>query len=98
MPDRRTTPAPTPPPTPAGRAPAVPLLVVAGVSTVVGLFTTIPALLLAIVSTLEHRHSPGRAATLLRWGWIAYAVGAALLVVAGVVLVVVAGVAAGGND
>lgn len=80
------------------RSPALVLLIVAGISTLVGLVTSVPALVLAVLALLSQHKAPSRAAVLTRWGWIAYAAGALLLVLFGVVLVVVAGYAASGND
>lgn len=79
-------------------SPAVVLLIVAGVSTLVGLFFAIPAVILAILGVVNQRESPARSAKLTRWGWIAYVIGAGLMLLAGVALVVVASYAASGNN
>ena len=80
------------------RSPALVLLIVAGISTLVGLVTSVPALVLAVLALLSLKKAPSRAAALARWVWIAYAASALLLVLYGVVLVVVAGYAASAND
>jgi hypothetical protein len=78
--------------------PAVILLVVAGASSIVGCFLAIPAAILGILAVVNQAESPSRSAKLTRWGWIAYATGAALWVLAAVALMVIAGVAATGNN
>lgn len=79
-------------------SPAVVLLIVAGVSTLVGLFFAVPAGILAILGVVNQRESPARSAKFTRWGWIVYVVGGALMLLAGVALMVVAGYAASGNN
>lgn len=75
---------------------AVALLVVASISTLMGLFFAVPALLVGIIAVgLQWRSDP-RSARVARWGWIAYVVGAALMLLAGVALVLVAGYAVSG--
>lgn len=76
---------------------AVALLVVTAISTVVGLFFAIPALVLAIIAVILQGRSTPRSVSIARWGWIAYVVGAVLMLLAGVALVAIAGYAAGGN-
>ena len=78
------------------RAPLT-LVVVAGISTLIGLFLSIPAVILGVLAMASQAKAPARAASLTRWGWIAYAAGAVLMVSAGVALVVVAGYAASGS-
>lgn len=78
--------------------PAVTLLVVAGASSVVGCFLAIPAAIFGILAVVNQADSPSRSAKFTRWGWIAYATGASLWVLAAVALMMVAGYAASGNN
>ena len=76
---------------------AATLLVVAGISSVVGCFLTIPAVILGILA-LAHQGEPQRSAKFTRWGWIAYAIGATVTALAAAALIVIAGYAASGNN
>ncbi len=88
---------PAPTPGTSRTSSAVTLLVVAGLSTMIGLFTAVPAVVLGILAVAYQSESPSRSATFTRWGWIAYAAGALVLVLAGAALMVVAVYAASGN-
>jgi hypothetical protein len=81
-----------------GNNSALVLLIVAGVSTFVGCFPAVPAVILGILGVVHQRESPSRSARLTRWGWIAYAIGAGLMAAAGAALMLIAGYAASGND
>ena len=74
------------------------LLIVAGISSVVGCFLAIPAAVLGILAVVNQAESPSRSAKFTRWGWIAYATGAMLWVLAAVALMGIAGYAASGNN
>jgi len=76
---------------------AVTLLVVAGISSVVGCFLAIPAVVLGILAVVL-QGEPLRSAKFTRWGWIAYAIGATLTVLACAVLIAFAVIAASGNN
>jgi hypothetical protein len=76
---------------------AVTLLVVAGVSSMVGCFLAIPGAILGILAVV-HQGDPVRSAKFTRWGWIAYAIGATLTALAGLALMAVAHYAASGNN
>ena len=77
---------------------AVALLVVAAISTLMGLFFAIPALLISVIAVVLQSRSDPRSERVARWGWVAYVVGAVLMLLAGVALVVVAGYAASGTN
>src|SRR4051812_21012876 len=62
---------------------AVTLLIVAGISSVVGIFLAIPAAILGILAVVHQDDAPSRSARFTRWGWVAYAIGATLTVLAG---------------
>jgi hypothetical protein len=83
---------------PADNSKAVVQLAVAGVFSVLGCFLAIPAAILGILAVTSHRESPARSARFTRWGWIAFAAGVGLTVLAGVGLVVIASLAASGNN
>lgn len=85
-------------PTTQRKSSAVTLLVVAGVSSVVGIFLAIPAVILGILAVVHQGESPTRSAKFTRWGWMAYATGMTLTVLAGAALIAVAVYAASGND
>lgn len=77
---------------------AVTLLIVAGISSLVGIFLAIPAAILGILAVVHQGDSPSRSAKFTRWGWIAYATGMTLTVLAGALLIGVATYAASGNN
>jgi hypothetical protein len=79
-------------------SPAVILLIVAGISSVVGCVLAIPAAILGILAVVNQAESPAHSAKLTRWGWIAYATGATLWVLAALALMGIAGFAASGNN
>lgn len=81
-----------------GNNSALALLVVAGVSTLVGCFLAIPAAVLGILGVVHQRESPSRSARFTRWGWIAYTIGVALMAAAAAALMLIAGYAASGNN
>lgn len=81
-----------------GNNSALVLLVVAGVSTLVGCFLAIPAAVLGILGVVHQRESPSRSARFTRWGWIAYTTGVALMAAAAAALMLIAGYAASGNN
>lgn len=81
-------PGPGYPPSPYGRpqggttnTSAIVLLVVSGLSTLIGCFLAIPALILGIMAVVKQGESPADSAKFTRWGWIAWGVAAALAVV-----------------
>lgn len=77
---------------------AMPLLVVACVSSGVGILLAIPAAVLGIFAVAHQAKSPSRSARFTRWGWVAYAIGMTLTVLAGAILVGFAILAASGNN
>ena len=85
-------------PTSQGNNAALVLLIVAGVSTLVGCFPAVPAAVLGILGVIHQRESPSRAAKFTRWGWITYAIGVALMAAAAAALMLVAVYAASGNN
>jgi hypothetical protein len=64
---------------------AIALLVVSGLSTLVGCFFAIPALVLGIMAVAKQNQSPADAAKFTRWGWIAYAIAVAFVVIGGII-------------
>jgi hypothetical protein len=100
--DPYAQPAPYAPP-PAGygasttNSSALTLTIISGVSILCcgGLFT-IPALILGIVALAKQSTDPSGSARMTRYGWIAFAVGMALVVIVAVVLIAIA--LAGGFD
>ena len=80
------------------RGSAVPLLIVAGISSLVGIFLAIPAAILGIIAVAHRGDSPSRSAKFTRWGWIAYAIGMTLTGVAAAILIGFATYAASGNN
>jgi hypothetical protein len=94
------------PPTDDGTAPAsvnrpsrsaVTLLVVAGISSMVGCFLAIPGAILGIFAVV-HQADRVRSAKFTRWGWTAYVIGATLTAIAGIALMGIAMYAETGND
>lgn len=77
--------------------PGLVLLIVAGLSTLVGLLLAAPAVILAILAMVNQDQAPSRAARLARWGWVVYAVAMTLMLTAAVFLFWIAGYAASGN-
>jgi hypothetical protein len=68
---------------------AIALLIVSGVSTLFGCLFAIPAVILAILALVKQDDSPSDSARLARWGWIAYAIAVALVVVGGIIAIAV---------
>jgi hypothetical protein len=77
---------------------AVALLVVASVSTLVGWFLAVPAVILGVLAVASQGTPSSRSATLARWGWIAYVAAVAVTLLYGVALIAVAFYAASGNS
>jgi len=73
------------------------LLIVAGLSTLVGFLLAAPAVILAILAMVNQDQDPSRAARLARWGWTAYGVAMTLMLTAAALLFWIAGLAAGAN-
>ena len=73
------------------------LLIVAGLSTAIGLLIAAPAVILAILAMANQQDAPSRAARLARWGWIVYAIAMALMVAAAAILIGFAVYAASGS-
>jgi Na+/proline symporter len=67
---------------------AIALLVVSGLSTLVGCFFAIPALVLGILAVAKQNQSPQDSAKYTRWGWIAYAIAVAFVVIGAIIAVV----------
>ena len=74
------------------------LLIVAGLSTIVGFVLTAPALILGILSVVNRDKDPSHAARLARWGWVVYAITMTLMLAAAGFLFWIAGYAASGNN
>jgi hypothetical protein len=68
---------------------AIALLIVSGVSTLFGCIFAIPAVILAILALVKQDDSPSDSARLSRWGWIAYGIAVALVVVGGIIAIAV---------
>lgn len=68
---------------------AIALLVVSGLSTLVGCFFAIPALILGIMAVVKQGEQPADSAKFTRWGWIAYAVAVAFVVIGGIIALLV---------
>jgi hypothetical protein len=68
---------------------AIALTVVSGLSTLVGCIFAIPALVLGIMALVKQGGSPADAAKLTRWGWIAYAIAVAFVVIGGIIAIAV---------
>jgi hypothetical protein len=68
---------------------AIALLIVSGVSTLFGCILAIPAVILAILALVKQDDSPSDSARLSRWGWIAYGIAVALVVVGGIITIAV---------
>jgi hypothetical protein len=83
--------APSPYARPGGQTntSAIALTVVSGLSTLVGCIFAIPALILGIMALVKQGASPGDAARLTRWGWIAYAVALAFVVIGGIIAIAI---------
>ena len=73
------------------------LVIVAGLSTLVGFVLAAPAVVLGILSMVHQTESPARAARFARWGWVAYAIVMTLMLIAGALLIGVAMYAASGS-
>lgn len=68
---------------------AIALTVVSGLSTLVGCIFAIPALILGIMALVKQGASPSDAARLTRWGWIAYGVALAFVVIGGIIAITI---------
>jgi len=68
---------------------AIVLLVVSGLSTLIGCFFAIPALILGIMAVVKQGESPADSAKFTRWGWIAYAVAVAFVVIGGIIAIAI---------
>jgi hypothetical protein len=68
---------------------AIALTVVSGLSTLVGCFFAIPALVLGIMALVKQGESPADSAKFARWGWIAYAIAVAFVVIGGIIAIAV---------
>lgn len=68
---------------------AIALLVVSGLSTLVGCFFAIPALVLGIMAVAKQNQSPEEASKFTRWGWIAYAIAVAFVVIGGIIAIAI---------
>jgi hypothetical protein len=68
---------------------AIALLVVSGISTLVGCFFAIPALVLGIMAVAKQNQSPQEASKFTRWGWIAYAIAIAFVVIGGIIAIAI---------
>jgi hypothetical protein len=68
---------------------AIVLLVVSGLSTLVGCFFAIPALILGIMAVVKQGESPADSAKFTRWGWIAYAIALAFVVIGGIIAIAI---------
>jgi hypothetical protein len=68
---------------------AIVLLVVSGLSTLVGCFFAIPALVLGIMAVVKQGESPADSAKYTRWGWIAYAIAIAFVVIGGIIAIAI---------
>ena len=88
--------APSPPPRRTSNS-GLALVIVAGLSTVVGFVLAAPAAVLGILSMVYEHESPSRAARFARWGWIAYAIVMTLMAIAAALLIGVAIYAASGG-
>ena len=58
-------------------------------STLFGCILAIPAVILAILALVKQDDSPSDSARLSRWGWIAYGIAVALVVVGGIITIAV---------
>jgi hypothetical protein len=68
---------------------AIVLLIVSGLSTLFGCLFAIPAVILAIMGLVKQDQSPAESAKFTRWGWIAYVVAVALVVVIGIIVIAI---------
>ena len=65
------------------------LLIISGLSTLGGCIFAIPAVILGIMALVKQDESPSESAKFTRWGWIAYAVAVALVVVLGIAAIAI---------
>ena len=68
---------------------AIVLLIISGLSTLIGCIFAIPAVILGIMALVKQDESPAESAKFTRWGWIAYAVAVAVVVVLGIAAIAI---------
>lgn len=67
---------------------AIVLVIVAGLSTLLSCLPAIPAVVFGIIALVKQDDEPPESRKFARWGWIAYAIGVAVYIVAVVGLIV----------